>query len=373
MNVSVVIPAYNSRSALERCLRTLGKTGHDPDLSYEVIVVDDGSDDGTAELLAGFSGPFELHSVFLPRTSASGRGAARNAGIHRATGELIVMLDADQLVTPGLLAEHVRFHRLRPDLVVVGRRDELAPGPVEGPPRVVAVDSREALYAEFSANLNNLTTCWHHFYSCNASVRREHLLAVGGFDESFRGWGLEDTELGFRLRQRGLAFAYHPGALVHHQHAQRITARMYAEWRRNLRRFADKHRNAPEVALQSVIGRPDIGWEEAMRRFEHAARALAGRLPRPVACQVLTADDANAGAVLPGLAALAATTDLLVIDDTTGARLSGPVQCLDTPHELLYFHRPPAGRRAAILARWGRHEGGRRYAGRLGEPNQRDS
>jgi glycosyltransferase involved in cell wall biosynthesis len=354
VRVSVVIPAYNARPALERCLRTLGRTRHQPGLSYEVIVVDDGSDDGTAELLAGFCAPFELHSVFLPRTPASGRGAARNAGIHRASGDLIVMIDADQLVTPDLLAEHVRFHRFRPDLVVIGRRDELAPGPVEDPPEVVAVDSREALYAEFSANLNNLTTCWHHLYSCNASVRREHLLAVGGFDETFRGWGLEDTELGFRLRQRGLAFAYHPGAVVYHQRPQRITARMYAEWRRNLRRFADKHRNAPEVALQSVVGRPDISWEEAMHRFEHAARALAGRLPRQVTCQVLTADDTNVDAILPRLAALAGTTDLLVIDDTTGAELSGPVQCLDTPHELLYFRRPTAAQRATILARWAR-------------------
>lgn len=364
MKVSVIVPAYNSRQTLELCLLTLGHTQLAPPHSYEVVVADDGSDDGTAEMLASFPARFDLCRLTLPRTAASGRSAARNACIEKATGDVVLMIDADQIIPPGLVAEHVRYHELSPDLVVAGRRDELAEGPfdldvlahrytVKALPPVVAEDSREAVCAYFSANLNNMATCWHYLYSCNASVRREHLLGVGGFDESFRGWGLEDTELGYRLRRRGLAFAYNPAAVAYHQHTQRVNTRMFAEWRRNLRRFCDKHANAPEVVMQSVLGHPEVAWDDCMRRFEYAARALAGRLPRPITYQLLEADDANAATALERLPSLAAEADLLVIDDSTHAELSGAVQCIGTPHELLYFRQPTERERTLILARHG--------------------
>jgi glycosyltransferase involved in cell wall biosynthesis len=357
LKITVVIPAYNCRRGLELCLLTLGHTRLPAQHSYEVVVVDDGSDDGTAGMLASFPASFDLRWVTLPRTATSGRSAARNAGIQLADGEVVLMVDADQVVTPDLLAEHLRYHELSPALVVLGRRDELAAEPLDRDqlavrftpralPPVVAPDSREAVYAHFSANLNNLATCWHHLYSCNASVRRGHLLAVGGFDESFRGWGLEDTELGYRLRDRELAFAYNPAAIVYHQQAQRVTARMFAEWRRNLRRFSAKHGNVPEVVMQSVLGRPDLTWEHSMQRFEYAARALQGRLPRPVTYEILEVNDASAALALTQLPSMAAATDLLVIDDSTHAELGGAVQCITTPHELLYYRRPTPEQRS---------------------------
>jgi len=162
--------------------------------------------------------------------------------------------------------------------------------------------------------------------------------------------GLEDTELGYRLRGRGMAFAYYPAALVYHQQPQRVTTRMFAEWRRNLRRFSAKHANAPEVVLQSVLGRQELTWEHCMQRFEYAARALQGRLPRPVAYEVLEADDSNVTEALARMRSLAAATDLLVIDDSTRSVLSGAVQCIDTPHELLYFRQPSAQERTRLLA-----------------------
>ncbi|MEV8517861.1 glycosyltransferase [Dactylosporangium sp. NPDC051484] len=361
-----MIPAFNARDALELCLLSLGHCARPPGCTLEVVVVDDGSTDGTGELVTGRAGayPHELQYVFLPRTPASGRASARNAGIAAARGELIVMIDADQLVPPRLLAEHVRFHRLRADLVVLGPRLELGDGPIDPAalatgfdqaalPLVVARDSREVLREEFSANFNNLATCWHYLYTCNVSVRREHLLAVGGLDASFVGWGLEDSELGFRLRRRGLAFAYNPEAGLYHRCRQEVTARMYGEWRRNLRRFVGKHPGAAEVSLQAVVGDRDITWPEAARRFEYAARALHGRLPRPPGFALVEVDDAGADAAIAALPGLAAGADVLVLDHTAGARLSGVVQCTDTARELHYFHRPPDADRARILARHG--------------------
>lgn len=204
MKISVVVPAYNAAAGLRGLLLSLTRSQLDLGDSLEVVVADDGSTDDTADVIATFAAghDLELVHVFLPRTGTSGRAAARNAGIAKSTGELVLLVDADQVCAPGLAGEHVRYHRLRDDLVVAGPRHDLASGALDGygdpswRPEVSGVDGRAAVLAEFSENFNDLETCWHHMFSCNVSVRREHLVTAGGFDEGFTGWGLEDSELG---------------------------------------------------------------------------------------------------------------------------------------------------------------------------------
>ncbi|MEV4315587.1 glycosyltransferase [Actinocrispum sp. NPDC049592] len=282
MRVSVVIPAWNERNRLRRLLTTLAHTVVDPADRMDVVVVDDGSTDGTGDTIAA--------PAKCVRLTRSGRAAARNAGIAEATGELIVLLDADQLVGPAFIAAHIHAHRQRDDLVVIGPRHELADGPIDedrlargftldAVPPVARGDDRELLLAELSADLNELAIRWHLMFSCNVSVRTEHLRAVGGFDEAFTGWGLEDCELGYRMHQRGMTFAWNPAATTYHQQAQHIDADKYAQFTRNLTYMIGKHRT-PEVALQELIGRAldpaghATSWLEAARRFEIEARAL---------------------------------------------------------------------------------------------------
>jgi glycosyltransferase involved in cell wall biosynthesis len=372
VKASVVIPAYNAGPNLQRLLSSLSRSRLDPGDSFEIIVADDGSTDNTKEVVAEFS---ELSVdcsfvyIFLPRTAASGRSSARNAGIEQATGDLLLLLDADQICTESLVAEHIRYHRLHTKLVVIGPRHSLGddlPGKAKfaagsaasALPKVVRQDIRADFFAEFSGNFNNVEVCWHLMFSCNVSVRREQLLAVGGFDENFNGWGLEDSELGYRLRRAGLAFAYNPLAATYHWFRD-VTPEMFAEWRRNLGYFISKHEGAADVSIQQILYRVldpanrDLSWPEGMRRFEWSARALAGRLPRPSGFQWVEAADANVTEVSAVVSELGPVQDLIVVDDTQDAALSGLVQCIDTTRELLYFHRPSAAMRSALQQRTG--------------------
>jgi glycosyltransferase involved in cell wall biosynthesis len=368
VKVSAVIPAYNAGPKLRRLLLSLTWSHLESIDSLEVVVVDDGSTDSTDAVVKAFAEDLDLVYVFLPRTPASGRAAARNAGIGKASGEVVVLVDADQICAPDFIAEHIGYHRLRQDLVVAGPRRDLAEGSFDDAalangfdhsaiPEVVAPDGREKVLTEFSWNFNNLETCWHHLFSCNASVRREHLLAVGGFDEGFIGWGLEDSELGYRLRRAGLGFAFNPAALAY-QTGRGVTPEMFAEWRHNLTYFADKHGHAAEVVVQSVIIRVfdpadrSLDWLDAMRRLEFAARALAGRLPEPTVFEWVEVDDHTEAEVLAGVTERASRQDLIIIDDSVGAVLSGPVQCVDTPRDVLYFHRPAEDVRAGLRERY---------------------
>ncbi|MFE7622478.1 glycosyltransferase family 2 protein [Streptomyces sp. NPDC057509] len=366
MLVSLIIPSFNSRNALEVCLTSLNHQRLGPADSLEIVVVDDGSDDGTRSMVENFSCKFPLRCIHKPRTPESGRSAARNTAIEAATGDLVVMIDADEVVPPTCVAEHIRYHEHRPDLVVLGPRGYFAEGHIDlerlgseftfdALPPVIGGDSRGGVLAKLSHNLNNMATCWHYLFSCNASVRREHLSAVGGFEESFTGWGLEDSELGYRLRQRGLAFAYNPQAVLYHQHAQVLDKDMYADWRVNLSHFTTLH-PAPEVAAQWVLDRSfdpattDLSWVECCLRFEYAARAFEGRLPTTTPyrlIEVAEADVERARAELPGLAR---QSPLLLIDHTGDGELAALAQCVETPHDLVYFPRPGAEERTRILA-----------------------
>ncbi len=359
MNVSVVIPAYRARDALRLLLLGLARCTLDGRHSLQVVVVDDGSDDGTGDMVAEVTVGYELTYLFIPRTAESGRAAARNAGIAAATGELVVFVDADQVVPPGFLAAHVRAHEASRELVVVGPRHDIEPVDPEAyaagaPPVVTGGDHRELLLAVFSDNFNNLATCWYWLFSCNVSVRREYLTAVGGFDTGYRGWGLEDSDLGYRLRRHGLAFAWQPTTVLYHQRAQHVTPEMYQQWRANLTYLIGRY-DTPETAVAAVMD-PENGqrldWLDAAQRFEYACRALQGRCPRPVTLDVIDVQDVALSDVLAGLPGFAATADLLVVDHTGGDVVAAAVQSTKTDRELLYLRGPDPQRRAEILARY---------------------
>lgn len=206
-DVSIVIPTFNRRSSLERLLCGLeAQTGAS---TFEVIVIVDGATDGTVEMLLEQRPSYPMRTIVQAN---SGPAAARNRGIEVARGEVIIFLDDDVQPMANLVEQHLRLHT--EDLAAVGLGSILTPpGRQLSPWARYEAGILERHYAAMRTGCVSPEA--RFFFTGNASVRRAHALAVGGFDESFRRG--EDVEFGYRLAERGLRYAYVAEAIVHHE------------------------------------------------------------------------------------------------------------------------------------------------------------
>lgn len=216
LSVSVVIPVLNAARTLPLCLAALGRLDPKPD---EVIVVDNGSSDGSQGLLKAFESDHAGWAVRCLLQPKRGASAARNTGINAASGEVIAFTDAD----------------CEPDVdwlkrLVVPFQDP-AVGGVAG--RIVGatggsvLDLFSSLYTLQSPAQPSLHTTWTPwaggFPTANLAVRRSLLEQLGGFDEGVTIYG-EDYDLCARLYRRGSAIAYRPEAVVRHHHRSTLAA-----------------------------------------------------------------------------------------------------------------------------------------------------
>ena len=205
--ISVVIPTYNRLETLQHVLPTL--LAQDlPASEFELLVCDSNSTDGTAEYLAKIHA--EHPNVRHLPGPYSGRAMARNAGIDAARGEVVLFNDADILASPDLLSQHLRHHRERKNIAVVGLEVQVKDLDDYAFKRDHPHE-RGALHKPTRTRLP-----WLYFLTGNASVRRDDLLRVGRFDESFTGYGHEDLELGYRLEHAGITILYEPKAVNYH-------------------------------------------------------------------------------------------------------------------------------------------------------------
>jgi GT2 family glycosyltransferase len=205
--VSVVIPTFNRRASLRRLLDALAEQTYAP-ASFEVVVVDDGSTDGTLEMLRGLVLRYALRIVEQPHR---GPAAARNVGVERSQGTLVLFLDDDVVPLPDLIAAHVATHLADPDVVVIGPMS-----PALDWPRPAWVRwEEEKLQVQYRALMAGEYACTpRQFYTANASLLRARFLAAKGFDPSFKR--AEDVELAYRLRDQGARFVFEPRADVVH-------------------------------------------------------------------------------------------------------------------------------------------------------------
>ncbi len=205
--LSVVIPTYNRLETLQHVIPTLLAQDLPAD-EFELLVCDSMSKDGTAEFLAKVHA--EHSNVRHLPGPYSGRAMARNAGIDAARGDVVLFNDADILASPDLLSQHLRHHRERRDIAVVGLEVQVK----DLDDYAFKRDRPEARGSLHKPTRKRLP--WLYFLTGNASVRRDDLIRVGRFDESFTGYGHEDLELGYRLERAGIAILYEPKAVNYH-------------------------------------------------------------------------------------------------------------------------------------------------------------
>jgi GT2 family glycosyltransferase len=269
---SVVVPTYNRLETLAHVIPTL--LAQDlPASDFEVLVCDSLSSDGTKEYLADVTR--EHPNVRHLPGSYSGRAAARNAGIEAARGDVVLFNDSDILASPDLLSQHLRHHRARRTIAVVGLE-------------VQVKDLSDYAYKRdhpqargFLHKPTRKTLPWLYFLTGNASVRREDLLRVGRFDESFTGYGHEDLELGYRLQRAGVTIVYEPNAINYHcqdvpHDDQKEKMRLAG---RSTVRFYRKH---PDFAVQLNLGMTPVslGLHSVLERMPSLLAFLDSRSQR---------------------------------------------------------------------------------------------
>ncbi|MGA3202612.1 MAG: glycosyltransferase family 2 protein [Bryobacteraceae bacterium] len=185
VRISVVIPAYNAGPRLKSCLDALRRSREDV---FEIIVVDDGSNDNTGRFAADFG-------VSVLASDRHGPAFARNLGAKAATGNVLLFLDADVCVHSYTLRKIIESFESDPALdALIGSYDNDPQSP------------------DFLSQYRNLMHAYVHqtgrerastFWSGCGAIRRDLFLEHNGFDEAFTRPAIEDIELGYRLIRAG--------------------------------------------------------------------------------------------------------------------------------------------------------------------------
>lgn len=247
MRISVVIPLYNKEREIARALRSVVEQSLAP---REIIVVDDGSTDGSAHIVEEFIAEHPEYNIVLHRQYNSGVSAARNRGIEYATGDYVALLDADDMWQTGYIAEVCRLMTYYPDsdcystgfdILNNGRRHRATTPHKEG----YINPAEEANAGCYSVIPSAATLC------------RSTILNIGGFPEGMRIG--EDQWLWIRMIQQGAKFCFSPMSLV--IYSRTASNRSASIYRSEVcaHTIAELYDDSQSDALNEYIARTGIG------------------------------------------------------------------------------------------------------------------
>jgi glycosyltransferase involved in cell wall biosynthesis len=217
MNVSLIVTTYNRPDALDRVLASVaGLAVPHP----EIVIADDGSDEKTEKLIAEWNKKLPVIHAWQPDDGFRA-AMARNLAVEKSSGEYLIFLDGDCLVFPDFIQNHIRL--AEPGYLVAGNRILLNPSLTEsvlaGKQEPLRWGLKGWLKARVLKRVNRILPMlsvpgqfwrksrlrkWQGVRSCNLGIYRKDFLSVGGFDESFQGWGHEDADLAIRLIKAGV-------------------------------------------------------------------------------------------------------------------------------------------------------------------------
>jgi len=253
--VSVVIPAFNAASFLRGAIASIERQNYQP---LEIIVVDDGSSDGTAEIVRS------LASVtrYLHQENA-GPAAARNHGLKYAQGEYIAFLDADDEWPAGKLDLQIGRLRAQPELdVVLGRI------------KYISLPGAAVLDIAFETEDRTLT----HVHLGSGVYRREVFDSIGLFDESFRY--CEDVDWFMRAREANISMVILGDVtLLYQLHSRNMTLHMPpSDVARVMKRSLERRRRrgpGPPVNLKPWCDYDETGRRRARDESSYSRRPVA--------------------------------------------------------------------------------------------------
>ncbi|MAE77115.1 MAG: glycosyl transferase [Planctomycetes bacterium] len=210
--MSVVVCTYNGSKTIRECLSGLSRLDY---RNHEVIVVDDGSTDGTRDII----GEFDVRLVALAQNH--GLSHARNVGMREATGEIVAYIDDDAWPDPDWLS-YLALTFLNTDHVGVG-------GPNLPPSGDGFVADCVAHSPGGPSHVLHSDVEAEHLPGCNMAFRRDAIMAIGGFDTQYRAAG-DDVDLCWRLQECGGTLGFSPGAMVWHHRRASVKGYLKQQW-----------------------------------------------------------------------------------------------------------------------------------------------
>jgi len=255
ITISLIIPTYNRATSLKRALESALNLDYPPP-GYEIIVVDNGSADATAEVVKNARLSSPGHKLKYVREERLGLHHARHAGVWEAEGDILIFTDDDATFDPGWVRAYAEAFNAHPQMVAAGgpvRASWEAPPPnwlVEfiGDAKIFGMLSLTEPHNEFHLTADGV------FFGVNMAIRANVLLEMGGFNpEAFGDVWLGDGETGliYKLWNHKLLIGYEPDALVyHHIPPERMTLRYLRRRMANqgvCDLYSDFHRTRPNT------------------------------------------------------------------------------------------------------------------------------
>lgn len=258
--VSVIVIVYNQFDSVMKTLKGFSLQTL-PKESYEVILIDDGSDDELAsfeaEQLPG------LNNLRVFHTKNQGRAAGRNYGVRKANGDILVFCDGDRVPCADYLEEYKKDIEAGYDVIVGASYDYFG--------KVAEFDAEKInwktigkfsrlpsyykrimkIYDSNEETHSNLA--WLSLLVGNACIRKNKMIEAGGFDESFKGWGFEHFELGYRLCEHEAVYKTNPRAQNFHIPHPRENNFYRERILENIRFIKSLHNNIDTEILQGLL------------------------------------------------------------------------------------------------------------------------